>query len=95
MAKFDIRKFAKENPANKPQRQTWLNRSIEANPEVGWQVVDLIAEWIAGGQIRKDFPGCYIFARLLMKIDCITAGETTITKTLQEFENGQRKLPSK
>lgn len=95
MAKFDIRKFAKENPAAEKLRPNWLTRTIEDNPEVGWQIVDLMAEWVAGGPIRKDYPGSYLFARLLMKLDCVTAGETTITKTLQELENGQRSLPSK
>jgi hypothetical protein len=95
MAKFNIRQFAKENPAAKAIRRTWLHKAIEANPEVGWQIVDLISEWIASGPIRKDYPGTYLFARLLMKIDCVTAGETTIVKTLQELENGQTELPRK
>lgn len=95
MAKFDIRKFAKENPVEEKARPNWLTRTIERNPEVGWQIVDLIAEWVKGGPIRKSYPGTYLLARLLMKLDCVTAGETTIVNTLQELQNGQRSLPSK
>jgi hypothetical protein len=93
--KFDIRKFAKEQKQFEPRRLTWLDKAIQADSVVGWQVVDLINEWIASGPIRKDYPTKLAFARLLAKLDCVHCGEQIIGTLLTEVERGQATLPSK
>lgn len=94
-AKFDLRKFAKEHVPKQPKRQTWLDRAIESDPSVGWQIVDLMAEWVANGPIRKDYSTKEAISRLICKLDCVTAAEQSIRNLITEVERGQKSLPSK
>ena len=95
MAKFDIRKFAKENKQPAAHDRTWITKAIQVDPIVGWQIVDLVKEWLARGPIRKEYPEPYIFGRMLCKLDCVLASDKTIYRTLKELEDGQRQLPCK
>lgn len=93
--KFDIRKFAKEQKQFEPRRLTWLDKAIQADSIVGWQIVEIINEWMTNGPIRKDYPTKLSLARLIAKIDCVSCGEQIISALLTEVERGQATLPSK
>jgi hypothetical protein len=95
MAKFDIRKFAKENKEVLTRDRNWMTKAIASDAAVGWQIVDLVKEWLGKGPIRKEYPEAHMFGRMLCKIDCVTASDKTIYRTLKELEDGQRKLPSR
>jgi len=93
-SKFDLRKFAKEQVHKQPKRMTWLEKAIKSDPSVGWQIVDLLAEWIANGPIRKDYASKEAISRLIGKLDCVTAAEQSIRNLITEVERGQKNLPS-
>jgi hypothetical protein len=93
-SKFDIRKFAKEHVQDQPKRVTWIEKVIAADPVVGWQIIDLLQEWLSGGPIRKDYPTKEAISRLICKIDCVTAEMQSVRKLITEVERGQKNLPS-
>lgn len=94
MAKFDIRKFASENKTDELRKPTWLEKALKSDPDTGWQIVDLIREWVENGPIKKDYPVARYFARMLCKLDCVDAGEQSVYKTVKEIADGHKKLPS-
>lgn len=92
--KFDIRKFAKEHVQEHIKRPNWLEKAIATDPAVGWQIVDLLQEWLIGGPIRKDYPTKEAISRLICKLDCVTSTEQSIRNLITEVDRGQKNLPS-